>query len=507
MSDKFYVGLDITGFENTGKYRPISRVTLIIDDSASVTAGDDSGIEISAQCPHATQAMADALLAQMKGYQYQAFTADAANLDPAAELGDGITANGVYSTLSRIDDDGRGFPNISAPGEVAMEEEYPSAGPMTQEFNRQISETRSQITKTAEEIRLEVSNEIKGLSASISVRLDSITSTVQGQGQAISVVEQKVDSIRLSVSNGSTSSYISLSIDGVVVASQNIYMSGLVTYTGLAGGTTTIDGACIKTGTIDANRLNLSGAITFSDLSSDVRNDINTVSRWTYSGTTYIDGAQIMTGTVSASTLEGGSVNLLNYAGGTVGILTMTGASSSSYAIDLTSFGALRLTGRSGDVFLQSGDTTYLHIMGDLVVGFANLRSNQSGNYSCGTSIYRWSEVYSSTSEITTSDRNLKNTINYDLTAYDALFSALKPCSFQYNDGKSGRTHIGMIAQDVEEALSAAGLTSLDFAGFVKSPDEEAEGGYIYSLRYEEFVALCVREIQRLDQRVRELEL
>ena len=58
----------------------------------------------------------------------------------------------------------------------------------------------------------------------------------------------------------------------------------------------------------------------------------------------------------------------------------------------------------------------------------------------------------------------------------------------------------------MEEALEAAGLTSLDFAGFVKSPDEEAEGGYLYSLRYEEFVALCVREIQRLGQRVRELE-
>ena len=334
----------------------------------------------------------------------------------------------------------------------------------------------------------------------------SLTSRISDAEGNISSLIQTVDSITLSVSNGSTSSYISLSIDGVVVASQNIYMSGLVTYTGLAGGTTTIDGACIKTGTIDANRLNLSGAITFSDLSSDVRNDINTVSRWTYSGTTYIDGAQIMTGTVSASTLEGGSVNLLNYAGGTVGILTMTGASSSSYAIDLTSFGALRLTGRSGDVFLQSGDTTYLHIMGDLVVGFANLRSNQSGNYSCGTSIYRWSEVYSSTSEITTSDRNLKNTISYDLTAYDALFSALKPCSFQYNDGKSGRTHIGMIAQDVEEALSAAGLTSLDFAGFVRSPDEKAGGGYLYSLRYEEFIGLCIREIQRLSQRIDKLE-
>lgn len=527
MSDKFYVGLDITGFENTGKYRPISRVTLIIDDSASVTAGDDSGIEISAQCPHATQAMANALLAQMKGYQYQAFTADAANLDPAAELGDGITANGVYSTLSRIDDDGRGFPNISAPGEVAMEEEYPSSGPMTQEFNRQISETRSQITKTAEEIRLEVQGQA-GQISQIQQTATSLTSRISDAEGNISTLQQTVGSITLSVTNGSSSSTIQLKAGEAVISSQEITFSGVVTFTDLsnANSTTIINGSNITTGTISAERLDLAGAITFGDLTTEFQESWNntsstaqsaqstaqsaqsTVNQWTYSGSTYIDGTKIMTGTVSASTLEGGTVNLLNRNGSAVGVMSMTGASSSSYAIDLRSFGALRLTGQSGDVFIQSGVgiNPYLHIASDLIVGYADLRSNQSGNYSCGTSIYRWSEVYSSTSEITTSDRNLKNTISYDLTAYDALFSALKPCSFQYNDGKSGRTHIGMIAQDVEEALSAAGLTSLDFAGFVKSPDEEAEGGYIYSLRYEEFVALCVREIQRLDQRVRELE-
>lgn len=526
MSDKFYVGLDITGFENTGKYRPISRVTLIIDDSASVTAGDDSGIEISAQCPHATQAMADALLAQMKGYQYQAFTADAANLDPAAELGDGITANGVYSTLSRIDDDGRGFPNISAPGEVAMEEEYPSAGPMTQEFNRQISETRSQITKTAEEIRLEVSNEIKGLSASISVRLDSITSTVEDQGGQITQIQQTIDSITLSVSNGSTSSSITLSVDGVVVSSQTIQMNGLVTFTGLANGTTTINGGCIKTGLIDAERLNLTGAITFGDLSSSVQNNINDaysmaqdaqttasdaadiVGGWTYRGTTYIDGTRIMTGTVSASTLEGGEINLLNGSGQTAGIIELTGASSYGGQKVVLRSGAIELNSQAGDIYIRSGSYgNYLQLSNGVFVGVGDLAPHSSGAQSCGTSARRWSAVYSDASAITTSDRSLKHDIRYDLSAYDALFDALKPCSFQYDNGRSGRTHLGLISQDVEEALEAAGLTSLDFAGFVKSPDEEAEGGYIYSLRYEEFVALCVREIQRLDQRVRELEL
>lgn len=511
MSDKFYVGLDITGFENTGKYRPISRVTLIIDDSASVTAGDDSGIEISAQCPHATQAMADALLAQMKGYQYQAFTADAANLDPAAELGDGITANGVYSTLSRIDDDGRGFPNVSAPGEVAMEEEYPSAGPMTQEFNRQISETRSQITKTAEEIRLEVSNEIEGLSSSISVQLKSI---------------------RLSVSNGSDSSTITMTVGGVAVSSQQITFTGVVKFSDLAGsGTTTINGDNITTGTISANRLNLSGAITFGDLTTDFQESWNntsstaqsakstaqsaqstaqsaqnTVNRWTYSGSTYIDGTKIMTGTVSASTLEGGSVNLLNRNGSAVGVITMTGASSSSYAIDLRSFGALRLTGQAGDVFIQSGVgvSPYLHIASDIIVGYADLRSNQSGTYSCGTSIYRWSDVYSDTSVATTSDRKMKTAVTYDMAPYETLFDRLRPTPFRYNNGTSGRTHLGMISQDVEQAMAETGLTGQDFAGFVRGEDEG--GGDICLLRYAEFIPLCIDQIQKLKARVAELE-
>ena len=125
LSEKFFIGLDITGFENTGKYRPISRVTLRVDDENVFTAGDDTGLEITASCPHATQEMVNALLTQLQGYQYQSFTADAVNLDPAAELGDGITVSGIYSTLSQLNDDGNGFPDISAPGEVALEEEYP----------------------------------------------------------------------------------------------------------------------------------------------------------------------------------------------------------------------------------------------------------------------------------------------------------------------------------------------------------------------------------------------
>lgn len=49
---------------------------------------------------------------------------------------------------------------------------------------------------------------------------------------------------------------------------------------------------------------------------------------------------------------------------------------------------------------------------------------------------------------------------------------ALNPVSYKLNDGTSGRTHYGLIYQDVETILNALGMTSLDFAGFIKSPKE-----------------------------------
>lgn len=51
-----------------------------------------------------------------------------------------------------------------------------------------------------------------------------------------------------------------------------------VTFTGLSEGTTTINGGCIKTGTIDAERLNLTGSISFEDLTTEVQTNINDIS-------------------------------------------------------------------------------------------------------------------------------------------------------------------------------------------------------------------------------------
>ena len=494
MSEKFFVGLDITGFEDTGKYRPISRVTLMVDDSNAITAGDDSGLEITATCPHATQEMVNALLSQLQGYQYQSFTADAANLDPSAELGDGVTVSGVYSTLSRLDDDGEGFPDISAPGEVALEEEYPAAGPMTQEFNRQIAQTRSLISKTSEEILLQVYD----------------------LGDQVSSISTKLDSITLTVQNGSTSSTIKLMAGSAEISSQTIQMNGLVTFTGLQNGTTTIDGACIKTGTIDADRLNLTGSITFGDLSSSVQNDINdaysmarqaqsdassaqsTVESWSYGGTTYIDGTRIMTGTVRASTLEGGYIALLSSSERTVGELTMTGASTATYAVDLYSYGALRLTAGSGAAFIEGG-SSFIELDSRISCG-NDIAPSVSGGKTCGISTRRWSDIYADNSEIQTSDQNKKHDIEELPEKYLEMMDRIRPVRYRLNDGTSGRFHVGFIAQEVEQAMADAKIGSLEFGGWVKDIDED--GNDIYMLRYSEFIAVLWAKIKQLESRL-----
>lgn len=172
---------------------------------------------------------------------------------------------------------------------------------------------------------------------------------------------------------------------------------------------------------------------------------------------------------------------------------------------------------------------------GDVRVGFSgdgvNFRTyNKAGTAAVngytnlGSGSYRWKQLFATTATISTSDRNLKKDIHQLTDTHLDFFLKLQPVSFLFKDGESGRTHIGFIAQDVEQAMSECGLTDLDFAGFCKDQkvevffeedengdkiekerpilDENGNPDYIYSLRYEEFIALNTYVIQKLWKRV-----
>ena len=117
----------------------------------------------------------------------------------------------------------------------------------------------------------------------------------------------------------------------------------------------------------------------------------------------------------------------------------------------------------------------------------------------------------------------MKDNITPLMDKHIKFFSLLQPVSFTFTDGTSGRTHIGFISQDVEDAMEKSGLTDLDFAGFCKTVkmkeiigedgnktyegerDENGNPVYIYSLRYEEFIALNTFMIQMLFEDNRDL--
>ena len=490
----------------------VSKVVLMVDADNAYVAGTDTGRTIEVTCPYGTQAMANNILAALQSYTYTPAQAQDALLDPAAEIGDGLTVGGVYTVLAQADTqwDALMASDAGAPGQAEQESEYSYQSPLVGELRYQISETRSLISKTADEIRLEVSNEIQGLSSSFTVQLNSIKSQVSGLDGQVSSIEQYVDSITLSVSNGSTSSTIQLKAGSATIASQTIQMNGLVTFTGLANGTTTIDGACIKTGTIDADRLNLTGSIMFSDLSSSVQNDINdsytmaedaqsAVDRWTYGGSTYIDGTQIMTGTVTASTLEGGEIYLLDGSGRRAGSFTLEGASSyNGRAISILS-GAIALNAQYGDVYLESGEGATMQMSSYTRFG-CDVTPSQAGRYTCGSSDRTWTDIYAENGEIVVSDENRKNSIEPLPEKYIDMMDLVTPVRYKLNDGTSGRYHPGFTAQDVERAMAAAGVSDQEFGGWIKDVDEA--GNPVYMLRYTEMIAILWAKIKQLEGKI-----
>ena len=499
-----HIGQEVTDFADRGSYAPVSRVTLRLDDETAVTTGDDSGLELAADCPDGTEAMARTILNRLRGWQYRAFSGQNAALSPEAEPGDTVEICGVTGILGELHDRGDGYPDTAAPGEGETPDE--ALGPVTREFRQKLSETRSAIRRTAEEIRLEVENQVSGLSSSLSVGLSAITARVEDNEAGLSQT-------------------LRLGSDGLTV-------------TNAAGDRLTIDGGQIDASAIRTADLQLSGRISWSDLASDAREEVGdaqsaaaeaqglaiqagnnassalsmaagasaAVTGWTYPGTTYIDGRMLMTGTVRAGTIEGGEVYLLDAAANRAGSLTLSGASSYEGSKVVLRSGALELAADWGELYFHGwygtafGIGSYLRCEGDIA-------PTEGGVHACGMAGHTWTDIWADNGVIQRSDLRTKEAVSYDLGPYGDFYDRLAPMSFRFSDGSSGRRHIGLGAQDVAAALTAAGIPDRDFAGFIRAENGRAAGeDPDLALRYGEFIPLNIWQIQLLKRRVAALE-
>ena len=109
-------------------------------------------------------------------------------------------------------------------------------------------------------------------------------------------------------------------------------------------------------------------------------------------------------------------------------------------------------------------------------------------------------EIYLNGSAISTSDKRKKKGIKNLAGKYYELFKKLRPVTFKYKNGTSGRMHAGFVAQEVEQAMQECGISNEEFGGLIIQDNGE------YGLRYEEFIALQTAVIQDLQKKVEELE-
>lgn len=185
--DKFYAGLDLMSCEDNGKRPPITSVTFQVDGENTVAAGAYTGLDLYALCPYATREMAAEILAQVQGYRYQAFSAESVNIDPAVELGDGVTAGGLYAAVCSIRDSGDGYPSLSAPGEEELEEEYPYRSAAQRALSGDVDSLRAFIQKSLGGMQIELN--------SMKSSIQALTQTVQQISNKVTELDSRVSAL------------------------------------------------------------------------------------------------------------------------------------------------------------------------------------------------------------------------------------------------------------------------------------------------------------------------
>lgn len=471
MNNKYFVGQDATSFKAYAKNPPITQIILATDEGAedAFYAGTE-GYSLTVYCPWATQQMANDLLAKAQGFEYQGFEAGMAALPGEAERGDAVTVNGIYGMIAdRTLYFNPGMnSDISAPYEEEVNHEFQYVSPIKQEFDRKIGQVQASLTVDIDNIKLEVEDEINQLSSSITVQLDSITSQITGlDGQVSSItqtvsgiqtqitglnnqvssIDQKVDSIDLSVSNGTTSSRISLTVDGVQLSSATVRFTGDIVFeSDLADGTTTVSGDCITTGEISARYIKLGGQM---EVYESLRSNADV--------------------------------------GGYIGYMTgMSSAGSTTSGIAITNY-----TERALMICTSSGARMGYDGVSTVVCTSSQVSIN-------GDTVFINGEPQSA------SDARLKTDVQYDVDDYLTVFDKLKPATFVYNGHK--RRHMGFLAQEIQETLKEEGIPEEHFAALcTEVPNEERPMG-MYSLRYGELQIMTVAKVQQMDKRLKELE-
>lgn len=191
-ADRFFLQHRVRDLDESPAYQPISRVRIHAGEDGDgnpivYEAGNTTGRTIDVDNPlimddASGRTIAANVLAAIQGYAYKPYQAGNAILDPAAEIGDAVSIDEVYSVLADIETTFSPLmtANIGAREDGSIDHEYPFESSTDREITRSIADLKTSFIVENGRIAAEIS---------------SVTETAEGQSKKITSIETTVNGI------------------------------------------------------------------------------------------------------------------------------------------------------------------------------------------------------------------------------------------------------------------------------------------------------------------------
>ena len=200
-------------------------------------------------------------------------------------------------------------------------------------------------------------------------------------------------------------------------------------------------------------------------------------------------------------------------------ISSTTGSSFLLFSDTTRARGSISYNHTNDYTSIRSAARENLRIYGNSIYSFSNVAPWSDNTYSSGESGARWSAVWAANGTIQTSDQREKTEITNSSLGSDFIKS-LRPVSYKWVEGgkrdtgevdeenhtiyesvPGERTHWGFLAQEVKQAVDAAGV---DFGGWVLTDKDDPDSQQ--ALRYDQFIAPLTKALQEALAKIETLE-
>ena len=384
---------------------------------------------------------------------------------------------------------------------------------------------------------------------------DEVVSIADGRIKAAEIDAKQITVGKITASQINTAGLIAENISGTTITGKTISggsikigdnfvvdTNGNLTAKGNASFTGTITGSTIKGGSIEIGSnfsVDTDGNLTAESASltsASVTGDINAIS---FTATSENGNVVTIDDAITMKNKSGGisnSIAINDYVSNT---------SMTLFSNEITFYPQTSYKGSGGSILYNSMDNGYVFDFSKSILinesGYGIYGTGTDGNHyrmirndedmvkvgNTSQPLKLFSDSVTSGTSLTQSlsDKRLKK--DYEsLEKYESFFMSLNPVAYKYVTGNSGRTHIGIVAQDVQQSLIDNSLTSMDFAGFCEEKvDSETKERYkkctgkeidfetMYEIRYNEFTMLntymiqkCFKTIESQQKEIEELK-